>query len=456
MRRFFLGFLALLVALGVASCGGGGGHDGTTGNNNSLRMSPLLSNVSLPVGYFSEVAKISQGVKPYYVLSSDASVSAWLLDDDTLVVSGNAAGTSTVAVQDSSINQTSLSLTVTVKGKALGNSIGNTLTLAAGESRTFTITGGMAPYTISSNNNSVATVTDPVNGVVTVTGHLKGTATLLITDDSGATQQMTVTVAGADFSVSPSTGTGKVGTEMFFSIIGGAAPYTVSSTVPSVASVAITGTSVRVVYLAEGKTTLTFKDATGQSFVVDLTATVEAPPVLSLSPSSGTGQAGSSLVFTIVGGTGPFAASSSNPSAATASASGTSVNVSLRAAGTSTITVVDAKGQSSSAGVTVTAAPTTPALTVTPSTQTVQENSTALVNYQISGGVAPYSAAVASGDATIASASVAGTTLIVNVGSSGNRCVTADNRIVPIEVSDSSGKSATVVEIIQGGAATCP
>ncbi|MBK6869320.1 MAG: hypothetical protein IPG98_15935 [Burkholderiales bacterium] len=47
-----IGFLALLLAALLSACGGGGGYAGVTGPTNQLRMSPLLSGASLPVGYF--------------------------------------------------------------------------------------------------------------------------------------------------------------------------------------------------------------------------------------------------------------------------------------------------------------------------------------------------------------------------------------------------------------------
>ncbi|MGB3071108.1 MAG: pilus assembly protein N-terminal domain-containing protein [Ottowia sp.] len=424
MRRFFLGFLALLVALGVASCGGGGGYDGTTGNNNSLRMSPLLSDVGLSVGYVAKVTTISQGVKPYHVLSSDPSVSAVLLDDDTLLVRGNSLGTSTVAVQDSSVNQTSISMTVKVTAQALATSVGTALTLGAGESRTFTVTGGAAPYTVTSNNNSIAAVTALNGGVVTVTGRSKGAAALLITDDVGSTLQVAVTVNAPDFSVSPGTATGQVGTEMVFSILGGIGPYTAVSSAPSVASLQVIGDTARAQLKTQGTSTLTFRDSTGQSFVVTLTSTQTLPP-LSISPTSGSGQVGTSLVFTAIGGAGPFTAISSNPSVATASASGSVINVSLQAAGASTITVLDSKGQSASVSVTASAT-SAAALAVSPPSATGQVGSNMVL--VISGGKGGYTAvssnpsvvnAVVSGDRINVSFLAAGSSTITVIDSAG-------------------------------------
>ena len=539
MRRFFLGLLAAILSFGLASCGGGGGYDGDTGPNTSLRMSPLLSDVGLSVGYVAKVARITQGVEPYFVLSSDPSVSAQLLEDGTLVVRGNAPGTSTVSVQDSSVNQKSISLKVEVKSKALSSSVGTSLTLGAGESRTFTVTGGMAPYTVSSNNNSIVSVTSQMGGVITITGRSNGTASLLITDDIGATLQVSVTVNAPEFSVSPETATGQVGTEMVFTILGGVGPYSAVSSAPAVATVSVSGDTARAQLRTQGTSTLTFRDSTGQSVVVTLTSTQTLPP-LSISPGTSSGQVGTNLIFTVIGGAGPYSAISSNPSVANANVSGSIISVSLNAAGTSTITVLDSKGQNTSATVTATggttvalsASPTAandtvgrpvvftvsggvgpytavssnpqlsttsvngstvtvnlidagqstitirdskgetvrvtvvgalppviPAFSISPQNQAVDQNSTASLTYTLQNGLGPFVASLASTDATIASATIPpGTnTLIIGVGTSGNRCVGTGTRIVQVTVTDNStGASTTATETIVGGAAACP
>lgn len=450
MRRFFLGFLALLVTLGMASCGGGGGYDGETGPNNSLRISPLLSAVSLPVGYVAEVAKITQGVGPYHVLSSDASVAVddVIPENGMLYVAGVKPGTSTVVVQDSSVNQTRISLTVTVTVDPLATSVGTALTLGAGESRTFTITGGVGPYTIASADNSVAMVTGQTNASVTVTGRAKGTVPLLITDNTGATLTVNVTVAVADLAVNPSTATGQVGSEVMLSIVGGVGPYTATSSLPSVATVTVTGDTARVALRAEGTSSLTFKDSTGMSFVVDVTATVTIPKLV-VSPTSGTGQAGTSLVFTVVSGVGPYTAVSSNPTVASTSVNGSTVRVSLLSGGASTITVMDSKGQFAAVTATSTAAPVPPAtFAVTPTSQTVASEETAAVTYQLTGGVGPFVAMVNGSDLSIASASVSGRTLSVNVGSSGGRCVDTQRNVQVLVTDTSTGNSLTVTETI--------
>lgn len=313
--RKLIGLLSLFMAMLLTSCGGGGGYAGDTGPTNALRMSPVLSGVTLPVDYFSDVAIISQGVKPYHVLSSDPSVRAVLLDDNTLRVYAVQPGSSTVAVQDSSVKQTSISMTVTVKVSPLSSSIGNALTLAPRQSQSFTISGGGAPYTVMSNNPSVATVSEGANGTYTITaGSMAGTAGIVVTDSYGTTLTVTVTVVIAQaLSASPTTVTGVAGTSANISIFGGVAPYSVTSSNPSVASVTLAGSMATVNLLSAGSSTLTIRDDSSAA-PVSVTVTVTAPPpkflvippTQNLTETPGTTTGLTTVDYQFVNGTGPY------------------------------------------------------------------------------------------------------------------------------------------------------
>lgn len=311
--RKFLGLLGLFMAMLLASCGGGGGYAGDAGATNALRMSPVLSGVTLPVGYFSDAAVISQGVKPYHVLSSDPSVRAVLLDDNTLRVYGVQPGSSTVAVQDSSVKQTSISMTVTVKVSALSTSIGGTLTLTPGQSQSFSVFGGGAPYTVTSNNPSVATVSGGANGTYTVTaGNTAGTAGIVITDSYGTTTTVNVTVVIAQqLTVNPTSVTGLAGTSATISVFGGVAPYSASSSAPAVASVSLAGSVVSVNLLSAGAATLTIRDASGAFVPATVTVTAPPPKFLVIPPTQNLPETpatatAASVDYQFVNGTGPY------------------------------------------------------------------------------------------------------------------------------------------------------
>ena len=435
--RKLMGLLGIVLALLLSSCGGGGGYAGDTGPTNELRMSPLLSALSLPLGYFSDAAKITQGVGPYHVTSSTNAAEAEILPDGTLRVWGMSPGTSTVAVQDSSVSQKTISLTVDVKVTPLNASVGSELFLNAGETRTFTISGGVAPYSVVSNNNSIATVVSQVGGAITVLGRSKGSAVLLVTDGTGATLQVLVTVNAVDFGVSPDKGAGQVGTNFVLTVVGGVGPYFAISSAPSVASIAgVEGSVVNVRLNAEGTSVVTVLDSTGQNFPVELTVTDTVPP-LRISPTAATGNVGTRLVYTIIGGVSPYTAISSNPAVAAASVSGSLANVSLVGAGSGTITVRDAKGQTVAATVTATIAPVTPTppaptLTVSPATWSGQVGTNLVLT--VTGAIGSITAT--SSNPSLATASVSGSTVSVALVAAG---------VSTITVLDSNGRRATAV-----------
>lgn len=310
--RKLIALLGLFMAMLLASCGGGGGYAGDTGPTNVLRMSPVLSGVTLPVGYYSDVAVISQGVKPYHVLSSDpSSVHAQLLEDNTLRVYGRRPGKSTVAVQDSSVKQSSISLEVTVQVAALTSSIGDSLTLSPGQTQSFTVSGGGEPYTVTSNNTGVATVTGGANGTYTITaGNVEGTASIIVVDAYGATLTITVTnKVAVQLAVSPGTVSGMAGTSATVNVLGGVAPYRVSSSNSAVASASVSGSVVAVSLVSAGTASLTVMDATGAKVPVDVTVTAPPPKFTAIPPSqrlSESAAAPGTVTFTLLNGTGPY------------------------------------------------------------------------------------------------------------------------------------------------------
>ena len=155
---------------------------------------------------------------------------------------------------------------------------------------------------------------------------------------------MTVTVGGADLSVTPDTGSGQPGDVLGFAIAGGVAPYTVSSSAPTVASAEIVGDTVRVLLKAEGDASLAIKDATGQSFVVSVSSKVVLRE-LKISPADAFGLVNDTVIITVLDGMGPFKAISSNALVATVTVDGLTIRVKLLREGDATVTVLDSKNQ---------------------------------------------------------------------------------------------------------------
>ena len=525
MMRKLIGIVFLALTALLASCGGGGGYAGNTGPTNALRMTPLLSAVTIPVGYFSDVGTISNGVAPYFILSSDPSVGAELLKDGTVRVRGLRDGTSTIAIQDSSVAHTSISFTVTAKPLELVSSIGGAMALAPNQAKTFSVSGGLAPFSISSSDDAVVTVSG-ANGTYTAVGRKPGSATLLVTDSVGTRLSIAVTVSVSDLAVSPSSGTDVVGGTLVMSISGGLGPYSASVLNPGMVNATITGSSLTLGLRAVGSTVVTVTDSLGSSVPVSVTvkaltmassiggamalapnqaktfsvsgglapfsisssddavvtvsgangtytavgrkpgsatllvtdsvgtrlsiAVTVSVSDLAVSPSSGTDVVGGTLVMSISGGLGPYSASVLNPGMVNATITGSSLTLGLRAVGSTVVTVTDSLGSSVPVSVAINAS----RLAITPASRTVSEkDGGGNVTFAISGDAPPFQVSIATSDgAFVTGGSVAGSILTVNLGAT--LCVSAD-RSVPLIVTDAFGtvSIATVLIKDQGVAA---
>jgi len=388
----FLAFLAVLAtALLLASCGGGGGSAGETAPSTKLRMTPLLDSAGLPVGTFADFARISDGVPPYYVSTTDGAASPVLMTvngkTNTLRIYGNAPTPTdkpaTISVSDSSATQTKISFTVTVSSSAVYIDPPVTdLTLGAGASFAFTVHGGLPPYLVdgtmlgtsplSSDGAFGARCVNPVGDfcpyhqyVIEANG-AEGSGSIIITDQYRSTYTIKVTSKAAPaMAVAPTSLAGKEGTTAQAMIIGGYSPYRVISSNPGVATATVSGSTVTVTFVSEGTAEISVVDATGATASIGVTVVSDTPP-LTVSPVSKTlgnptGTGAPTVTFTIAGGKDPYSPAVGPGGAGyiTASVTGSTLTVvrdtTCLAAGAPdkpvTVTVTDGKGQTSTVSV---------------------------------------------------------------------------------------------------------
>ena|GEM_PF-1506291 len=207
----------------------------------------------------------------------------------------------------------------------------------AGDTATATVSGGTTPYSVSSGTPSVATAT--VSGdTVTVTGVADGNATITITDSANPSDSVAILViVDSSLAVLPTSMIlieGGVGTA---TISGGTSPYTVSSNLPSVATVTLSDNTVNVIGIADGSATITITDNASDSVIVSIT--VVTP--LSVSPTALNLSANETAAVTVSGGTSPYNAVSANDYVATATISGNTVTITAVAAGNISVTITD-------------------------------------------------------------------------------------------------------------------
>lgn len=149
----------------------------------------------------------------------------------------------------------------------------STSTGTTGQTLTFVVTGGAAGYTVTSNNPSIATV----SAVTSSGGQYSFTATLIsagevaltVVDSKNATAATAVTVSASSaaslITSAPGTVTIGIGAtyKQSYTIVGGTAPYAVTSANTNVATATSSGATVTITGVAAGTTTVLVTDATG-------------------------------------------------------------------------------------------------------------------------------------------------------------------------------------------------
>ncbi|AGX87575.1 pilus assembly protein N-terminal domain-containing protein [Candidatus Symbiobacter mobilis] len=326
---------------------------------------------------------------------SHESIVAATIAGSSLTLDALSAGNASVVLSDSQGNRITLNVTVS-DSAALGTTAPNNIVLTMGESDSYSVFGGTAPYTAESGQPSLVSAT--MGGgdgkrldLAAATGTNGGTANVIVTDAKGAQLALAVTVPAptALFTTAPNTVTmPSAGGTRSFSIHGGKAGYTVTSSDTGVVSVTLAGSDYTLTSVAGGTATITIKDSQGAT--VSLTATVPSGPALFTdAPANITlGTASPAYTVTISGGTAPYAAQSSDPAVVTATTPAANGKFDLTAigAGTAAVYVTDSLGATIVLSVTVPAP--TALFSTAPTTMEILHGTTNF--YKVYGGTAPY------------------------------------------------------------------
>lgn len=367
---------ALLLALTLSACGGGGGDAGnpiTGGGTGTPVFVSCSANLVIEVGRAVECT-IGSGKTPYTAISSDVSVATAGKTSDTVFgISGVRAGSATVTVKDALGSSSIINVTV---GSAdpLFLSAPAQVALNVGAAQSFVIGGGAGPYTAAVGNSSI--VTAKVTGsTLTLTGGQSGSTTVVVIDSRGTkVPEVNVTVGGGANAVALYTTAASPlvvapGSAPTFDIGGGTGPYRATSSDASVVEVTVNAAGkLSVTGRAVGTASVVVTDAVGASKT--LAVTVGSATVVALyttAPADLNLKKGVSQSFAIGGGVGPYAVSSGNSAVLNASISGGALQLQALATGTASVSIFDSQGRSVTVSTTVTEdAPK--ALTVSPTT----------------------------------------------------------------------------------------
>lgn len=203
-----------------------------------LAVTPSLINVEPGA---SSNAIVSGGTGPYFVASSDSSKATVSISGGIVTITGVSNGSAVITITDSDspVNTTTINVSVSIL-LAISE---NCFHLPVDGIGTVTISGGTSPYTATSNDVSIATVS--VDGAeATIVAHGNGNAIITVSDTAGALNAIAVsvdTLSASSDSISLDPGASET-----ITISGGTAPYLAISSVPTVAGVTVSGSDITI------------------------------------------------------------------------------------------------------------------------------------------------------------------------------------------------------------------
>lgn len=184
-----------------------------------------------------------------------------------------------------------------------------TLTLQVGLTQQYFVQGGVKPYTVFSTNPGVAVGWLINENVVSVGTVAAGSTVVSVLDAKGSKFDMAVTAGSstAFFTTSPSplSLSPGPGSSQTYILGGGTAPYTASSSIPSLVTVKIDGNRMTITgdHVDSVAATITLRDAAGATLTVPVSVVTTK-----LTVTAGTYKVflGDTVRFFISGGTPPY------------------------------------------------------------------------------------------------------------------------------------------------------
>ena len=198
------------ATINICSAGGGCGLMVATVNSASgaLPLSLSQNNLSLSIGQTSNVA-VSGGATPYNLGTNANNVFQASVSGNVVTVTGVGAGSSSVNICPSDGGQCVV-LYVAVGGSGTSSgAITLTYILSVGQGLNLSISGGTAPYTLSSNSGGIFGANIISGNYLMLTGVAPGSSSVNVCSANGLCTPVYVTVVGgaaAQGTVSSATG----------------------------------------------------------------------------------------------------------------------------------------------------------------------------------------------------------------------------------------------------------
>lgn len=421
-RKIFvrLGAIATGLACAAALSGCGGGSSVVLDKPGTVLFTTAGTSVTVDTGA-TAIYTIGGGggggsFVTYTALSSDKAVAEASVDGSKLVVKGIKGGTAVVTVTDSSGETVKVSVNV-----AGGGSSGGALSILApanigigvGSNGTYKLNGGTGPYTVVSSNVGVAAARLLADGnSLVIDGVASGAAQVSVFDSRGATASLVVTIGSgrtaALFTSAASAVTVVQGFPAQYRVGGGASGYAVTSSNPLIVGAAISGTTLNLTPGATGTSRVTITDAENTSITVFVTVTGASALSNTVPGEFSIAVGDASESYAINGGVAPYQIVSNSPSVAIGNLSGNRFSIQGVGVGNALLTLSDSLGTTSIVAVSVVAKNVSTALFTTAPTAVVISTLSGVTNYQVSGGVGPYT--VSSSNEAVVQTTISGKT----------------------------------------------
>lgn len=364
MQKIFR-ILVLMLTTALVACGGGGGDPGTS--SGSQPPAPAVLRTSAPDGLTmmagtSQEFVIEGGKSPYRVVSSNVAIATALIENNKLTVNALIAGDTDLSVSDA--NGAVVKIAVAVKTLGLRTSAPNVLTMMAGTTQDFVIEGGKSPYRVVSSNVAVARALIE-NTKLTVNALIDGKADISVSDAAGSVITVAVTVETLDttrplFTTAPATVNIAQGEDTTYTITGGRAPYTATSSDLSVVRSTVSGSTLAMTGVNGGSASVIVSDMNNSTKTIQVIVG-SSTAFFTNAPSSITFYKGDSQNYLLSGGAKPYQVVSSNAAVAQGRISGSVLTVNASKIGSATLQLTDSKGTTLTLKVdVVTDSPTTP------------------------------------------------------------------------------------------------
>lgn len=229
-------------------------------------LSVFSSNITLlQAAVNANVVTVTTGTQVNRCVDADTPVTI------TVVDSTRAVGVATVTIQDN----------ITCAAVALSTSAGTATSIGVMATRSFTVTGGFAPYSIVTSNSDVVGASISGNSMSMTGGRLAGSAIVTVRDSAGTPVSITVTVIAPPLATTAGgTTTVGIGATRAYSVTGGVQPYSVASANAATATATISPTTLNldssvlnlaITGVAAGTTTITVTDGAGTAIPITVT-----------------------------------------------------------------------------------------------------------------------------------------------------------------------------------------